>query len=121
MKNTIATLDDSTFDRTLAAAGKPALVEFGATWCPPCRAIEPHLAAIAAARDDIALYSVDADDSPDLSARFGVRALPTLVILDVRAGRVLAQLVGAQPRAKLDQWIDAALASRATATSSTSR
>ena len=101
-------LNDSTVESAIRDAQRPVLLELGAGWCPPCRALEPHLVALARERIDIEVATLDVDDNPDTAARLGVRALPTLVLFV--DGRVAAQLVGAQSRARLDAWIDASLA-----------
>lgn len=95
-------LTDHTFSPTLATT-KTLLVEFTAAWCPPCRALEPTLEAIDNARDDVDIYALDVETSPETAERFGVRAMPTLILF--RDGRPLGQLVGAQPRALLDGWL----------------
>lgn len=99
---------DDTFDALLAASPTPLVVEFGAAWCPPCRAIEPHLAALAAAfAGRVRFAACDVDASPGLAARFDVRAMPTLLLL--RGGRVVGQLVGAAPRPRLQALVESAL------------
>ncbi len=104
MPHTLKPLTDATLEHAVKSAPRPLLVEFSARWCPPCRAIEPHLVAIAGSRTDVDVVTVDADDNADAAARLGVRSLPTLLLFD--GGRVVAQLVGAQSRARLDAWLD---------------
>ena len=110
MTKALRQLDDTNVERALADAQRPLLLEVGARWCPPCRAIEPHLAAIAVERADVDVATLDSDDNQVTSAKFGVRALPTLLLFV--HGRVVAQVVGAQSRGKLDAWLDAHLPPR---------
>jgi thioredoxin 1 len=91
--------DDASFDADVAAAPL-VLVKFAGTWCPPCRALQPTLDAIARDRDDVLVLSVDVDDSQALAQKFGVRSVPTLVAF--RDGRAIGQLVGNQPRARIE-------------------
>lgn len=89
-------LDDDSFDRVLRRMRGPVLVHFSASWCPPCRTIEQPLEEIAEEfRGRAHVARVDVDQSGDLTQRFGVRSVPTLILL--RAGRVVDQVVGAAP------------------------
>lgn len=100
----IAPTDEASFARDVLAAPRPVLVEVGARWCPPCRALEPHLRALASRHADaLRVVALDADDAPDLAARLGVRGLPT-VILYVD-GREVARQVGLVPAARLDALV----------------
>mgnify|MGYP001555512214 CR=1 FL=1 len=98
------TITDETFEAAKAKA-HVLLLELSARWCPPCRAIEPHLHALEAERGDVVFATVDVDDNPDTAAKLGVRAMPTMLLFV--DGAVVAHLVGAQPKAKLAAWIDA--------------
>lgn len=61
---------------------KPALIDFYATWCGPCRTIAPILDELAAEYgDSIVIYKVDTEKEPELAALFGVRSIPTLVFV----------------------------------------
>jgi len=75
-------LDDGNFDAVVAASALPVLVDFWAAWCGPCQAMAP---AFAQAGKQLAgrvlLVKVNSDDSPQLSARFAIRSIPTLVRL----------------------------------------
>lgn len=96
---------DGTFARDVEARAGLTLVDFWATWCGPCRIIEPSLAAIAEARGDtLRVTRVNADDNAATAARFGIRALPTLLL--VKDGQVVDRIVGAVPRARIDAVID---------------
>jgi thioredoxin 1 len=107
MKN-LQTVTDDTFDREVLAARGDVLVEFGAAWCPPCRALEPVLEAIARERTgSLKVVAVDIDASPASANRFGVRAAPTLVVF--REGRKVASHVGAIPKARVLALVDASV------------
>lgn len=71
---------------------KPVLLDFWATWCPPCRMQSPIVDEIAAERTDIIVGKVNTDDQPELSAMFEVENIPTLVV--IKNGKPTARLVG---------------------------
>lgn len=70
--------DDGTFDELVLRSDQPVLVEFGATWCPPCRALEPTLAKIAEERaGQVKVVTVDTEAAPAVARRYGIRGVPT--------------------------------------------
>jgi thioredoxin 1 len=100
---------DATFDRDVLGAGTPALVEFGAPWCQPCRVVEPVVAELAGQyAGRLAVFSVDADENPRTVARLGVMGLPTLILF--AGGREVERLAGAQPRHRIVAAAEAAMA-----------
>ena len=105
----IADADDATFGEVAEAAKIPVVVDLWAPWCGPCRMISPALEQLASdLAGKVKLVKVNVDTSPQISQRFGVQAIPTLLVL--RHGRVAARQTGAVPLATLRTWIDNALA-----------
>jgi thioredoxin 1 len=73
-------LDEQSFGAEVLAAEIPVLVDFTATWCAPCRALEPILEQLAVAyAGRVKIASVDGERHPELAARYGVRGFPTLI------------------------------------------
>lgn len=99
---------DDTFAETAEQSSIPVLVDMWATWCGPCRMVSPVLAQLAQERaGNLKLVKVDVDASPRLSQRFGIQAVPTLMVLI--DGHVAARQAGAAPAPALRRWLDQAL------------
>jgi len=97
--------DDNTFDSLVTQSDSPALVDFWAPWCGPCRAISPVLEEISreyAGRVNV--VKVNVDESPETSRKFRVRSIPTLMFM--RGGQVISTQVGSLPKAQLAAFID---------------
>jgi thioredoxin 1 len=103
----VSTVDDSSFDTMVIASERPVLVEFGASWCPPCRMMAPVLDDIAMARSDCRIVTVDVDANPATQARYNVMSIPTLLLFV--NGAVVRQVVGFTPKGRLLELIDEAL------------
>jgi len=93
-------LDDQGFDAFVAKTTLPVLVDFWAPWCGPCRQMAPQFEAAARQLKGRALLvKVNSDDSPQASAKFAIRSIPTLVRL--QAGAELRRQSGALPLAQI--------------------
>jgi thioredoxin 1 len=99
-------LTEQTFDETLTAQEGVMMVDFWAEWCGPCRAIAPVLEDLAReSQGRVVLAKVNVDENPGLAARYGVRSIPTILL--VKQGKVTDQVIGAVPKAKIKEKLDA--------------
>ncbi len=100
-------LTERNFDEMLAATPDLAIVDFWAEWCGPCRMIAPVLEEIVEGSDGkVVLMKVNVDESPGLAARYGIRSIPTMLF--VKDGEVVDRVIGAVPKAVLQQHIERA-------------
>ncbi|MCI0573264.1 MAG: thioredoxin [Myxococcaceae bacterium] len=104
MAGDVITIDDAGFRQEVLEAQEPVLVEFTARWCAPCRALAPTLDALATDyRSRLKVAMLDVDENQEAAERYGVRAMPTLLLF--KQGRVVKQIVGAVPRARLEDAV----------------
>ncbi len=100
MKPIIA--NDSTFDKIIANATVPVLVDFGANWCPPCRAMDPVVEQLAdELKEQALIVKIDVDENPATTAKFGVRNLPTFIIFN--QNQPGTKIIGAAPKMELEK------------------
>ena len=95
---------DADFADVVEASTIPVLVDMWAPWCGPCRKVSPVLEQLAAEfAGRLKLVKINADEAPELSSRFEVLAIPTLILLE--RGKVIDTQVGAAPAAVLRKWV----------------
>ena len=108
MSQFITPLTEATFDQAVASTDKLMLIDFTADWCAPCKQMTPILEDIAEAYEgQLLVVKVDADESPAILNRYGVRGLPTLMILK---NGVEAERAFSLTRTRLAAMIEAHLA-----------
>ncbi len=101
-------LTDHNFDEIVLRSDKPVIVDFWAEWCGPCRMVGPIVEEIGSDYSDRALVGkLDVDSNPSITARFGIRNIPT--VLYFKNGKVVDKQVGAVPKSNLVNKLEAIL------------
>lgn len=103
------TLTESNFQQEVLESKQPVLVDFWATWCAPCRVIEPVVEELAANfKGRAKVAKLDVDTGTGLAAQYGVQAIPTLLLF--KDGRIADRVVGVVPKEvlvkKLEDLLD---------------
>jgi thioredoxin 1 len=103
----VAEFTDSTFSQDVLQSSQPVLVDFWAPWCGPCRMIAPVIEQLAAENTgSVKIGKLNIDDSPGAAQNYGVSSIPTLMIF--KNGEVVERFIGVQPKARLQEALDAA-------------
>jgi len=98
-------LTDSNFEELVVKSDKPALVDFWAEWCGPCRMVAPFVEEISKEYENKAVVGkVDVDSSTEVAAKYGIRNIPT--ILFFKNGKVVDKQVGAAPKKALIEKLE---------------
>lgn len=101
---TVRPVTDLSFAADVLDVERPVLVDFHAEWCGPCHALAPTLAQIAEENAGVVDFvKLDVDKNPDVTNRFAIRGLPTLMLF--KAGQPVASQVGVLPKARLKAWL----------------
>ena len=93
---------EDTFTQEVLESETPVIVDFWAEWCGPCHAVAPVLDRIAAEREDeLKLVKVNIDNEQELSQRYGVASIPTMILF--KDGEPTAAVIGAQPKGSIER------------------
>ncbi len=104
----VVQVTDDTFDSTVVNSGKPAVVDFWATWCGPCRMIAPHVEALADEYAGKAIVAkLDVDTNRKTAMKYGIQSIPTLLFF--KNGKLADRLVGVADRKVIKAKLDALL------------
>ncbi len=104
----VLTISDADFGKEVLESDQPVLVDFWATWCAPCRAIAPAVEELATKyKGKVKVAKMDIDNNQDTPQQYGIRSIPTLLVF--KGGKVVDQIVGAVPKARLEAALTKAL------------
>ena len=92
-------INETNFSDEVIRSDRPVLLDFWTPWCGTCRMVGHIVEEIAQERTDIKVAKVNVDEQPELAGRFGVMAIPTLVVM--KDGRITSQAAGARPKAQI--------------------
>ena len=97
----ILEVSDKDFDTEIMESDKPAMVDFWAEWCGPCKMVGPIVEELAKEyKDKIKIGKMDVDQNRETPARFGIRNIPTLIFF--KNGEVAKTIIGAQPKSAIE-------------------
>ena len=107
MKTTIQ-ITEQNFESEVLQSTQPVIVDFYADWCGPCKMIAPALEEISSTLNGkVTIVKLNVDENPATAAKYGIMSIPTLMLF--KNGELASRQVGAVPKAKLEQWITAAV------------
>jgi thioredoxin 1 len=108
MSKTLMSLNEANFSSEVLSSPVPVVVEFGATWCGPCKVLEPILEKLALKWETKRkVATINADEEPALANRYAVRGTPTLVVF--ANGKEVARHVGLTTEAKIEAIVERAV------------
>ena len=105
---------DASFADDVLGASRPVLVDFWAEWCGPCKMIAPSLEELSEELGErVTIAKLNIDENPEAPGRYGVRGIPTMILF--RDGQPAATKVGAEPKSRIQAWLEGALSTSAAA------
>ena len=100
----VAEVTDQTFEAEILQSDKPAVIDFWAEWCAPCRAIAPIVKDLANQYGDkVKVVKLNIDENPIVPSKYGIRSIPT--VLAFKDGAVVGQITGARPRSAFEEMV----------------
>lgn len=104
MSENIREVNDNTFETDVLQSERPVLVDFWASWCAPCRMMNPTVEAVAGEYEGSAtVVKLNVDDNPSTSQRYGIKGIPTMILF--KGGKEEERVVGATSKEALSRLI----------------
>ena len=98
----ILEVTDDSFDSEIIGSDMPAMVDFWAEWCGPCKMVGPVVEELANEyKGKIKIAKMDVDQNRDTPVKFGIRNIPTLILF--KDGEVAKTIIGAQPKSSIEE------------------
>jgi thioredoxin 1 len=98
----LKTFNDANFQTEVLESDRPVLVDFWASWCPPCRKLGPTIEDLAQAHSESArIGKLDVDQNPQTAASYGISSIPAVLLF--QKGREVDRIVGLQPRSRYER------------------
>ncbi len=105
MAGKVHVVTDQSFEAEVLESPEPALVDFWAVWCGPCRMIAPIVEELSGEYDGrVKFTKMNVDENVQTPGRYGIRGIPTLLLF--KEGKVVDQIVGAVPKSRIKEVID---------------
>ena len=109
MSAALPAFNDGNFDAEVKESSQPVLVDFGAEWCGPCRALAPIVEDLAKEYEGrLKVGTVDIDKAQETAKKFGIMSVPTIIFF--KGGEAVDKITGLQPKANLKKRIEAVVA-----------
>ena len=89
-------INKNNFQNEIMDSEKTVLLDFWAPWCAPCRMVVPIIEEITGERPDIKVGKINVDEQPELTSKFGIMSIPTLVVM--KNGKIVQQVSGVRPK-----------------------
>ena len=98
-------INEANFDEKVIQSSSPALVDFWAEWCGPCKMLTPVLEELSSENESkINIFKVNVDENQQLAVKYGIRSIPTLLLF--KGGEIQEQIVGLKSKSDLQASID---------------
>ncbi len=104
----VVSVTDAEFETSVLQNSKPAMIDFWAEWCQPCKMLAPTVEELADEyQDKLMVAKLNVDDNPQTATKYNIRGIPTLLFF--KDGQIVQQLVGVKSKAEIKKIIDETL------------